>query len=57
MSFGLTNTLIIFLDLMNNIFKKYLNKFMIVIINNILIYSQEKLAKLLKITFSILKEK
>ncbi|GKF64767.1 putative reverse transcriptase domain-containing protein, partial [Tanacetum coccineum] len=40
--FGLTNVPAIFMDLMNNVCKPYLDKFMIVFINDILIYSKNK---------------
>ncbi|GKE44499.1 putative reverse transcriptase domain-containing protein, partial [Tanacetum coccineum] len=42
MSFGLTNTPAVFIDLMNRVCKPYLDKFVIVIINDILIYSKRK---------------
>nr|GEU69485.1 putative reverse transcriptase domain-containing protein [Tanacetum cinerariifolium] len=42
MSFGLTNALTIFMDLMNRVCKPYLDKFMIVFIDDILIYSKSK---------------
>ncbi|GJZ44794.1 putative reverse transcriptase domain-containing protein [Tanacetum coccineum] len=42
MSFGLTNTSAIFIDLMNRVCKPYLDKFVIVFIDDILIYSKSK---------------
>ena len=38
MSFGLTNTPAIFMDYMNSIFRPYLDKFVVVFINDILVY-------------------
>ena len=38
MSFGLTNIPATFFDLMNRIFREYLDKFVIVFIGDILIY-------------------
>ena len=40
MSFRLTNTPTTFMDLMNKVFKEYLDKFVIVFIDNILVYSR-----------------
>ena len=36
--FGLTNSLAIFIQLINNILKEYLDKFVIIYLDNILIY-------------------
>ena len=38
MSFGLTNAAATFMDLMNRVFEEYLDKFVIVFIDNILVY-------------------
>ncbi|KAA0063882.1 ty3-gypsy retrotransposon protein [Cucumis melo var. makuwa] len=40
MSFGLTNAPAVFMDLMNRVFKDFLDSFIIVFINDILIYSK-----------------
>jgi cell fate regulator YaaT (PSP1 superfamily) len=42
MSFGLTNALAYFMYLMHKVFMEYLDKFMVVFINDILIYSKNE---------------
>nr|GFC10296.1 retrotransposon protein, putative, Ty3-gypsy subclass [Tanacetum cinerariifolium] len=42
MPFGLTNALVVFMDLMNRIFHEYLDKFVIVFIDDILVYTKMK---------------
>ncbi|GJU37894.1 putative reverse transcriptase domain-containing protein [Tanacetum coccineum] len=42
MPFGLTNALAVFMDLMNHVSKLYLDKFVIIFIDDILIYSKSK---------------
>ena len=38
--FGLTNAPLVFMCLMNRVFRKYLDKFVIVFLNDILVYSK-----------------
>ncbi|GJR24690.1 putative reverse transcriptase domain-containing protein [Tanacetum coccineum] len=58
MPFGLTNAPAIFMDLMNRVCKSYLDKFMIVFIDDILIYSRnkEEHANHLRIILELLKK-
>jgi F0F1-type ATP synthase beta subunit len=42
MSFGLTNAPAFFMNLMNSVFMDYLDKFVVVFIDNILKYSQSE---------------
>ena len=59
MHFGLRNTPTAFMDLMNRVFKNCLDQFVIVFIDNILIYSfsMEDHAEHLQIVLNILKMK
>ncbi|GKF27592.1 putative reverse transcriptase domain-containing protein, partial [Tanacetum coccineum] len=41
-SFGLTNALVVFMDLMNRVCKPYLDKFVIVFIDDIFVYSKDE---------------
>ena len=43
MSFGLTNSLTTFIKLMNGVFKPYLDRFVFVYINDILIYKKNEM--------------
>jgi hypothetical protein len=42
MSFGLTNVLTYFMNLMNKVFMEYLDKFVMVFIDDILVYSRSE---------------
>ena len=59
MPFGLTNTLATFMDLMNSVFQWYFDQFVIVFIDDILIYSkswkkhEEHLRQVLQILTSL----
>ncbi|GKB41862.1 putative reverse transcriptase domain-containing protein [Tanacetum coccineum] len=56
--FGLTNTPAVFMDLMNRVCKPYLDKFVIVLIDDILVYykDKEEHGKHLKIILELLKK-
>ncbi|GKC39858.1 putative reverse transcriptase domain-containing protein, partial [Tanacetum coccineum] len=58
MPFGLTNAPVVFMDLMNRVCKPYLDKFIIVFIDDILVYSkdEEEHGKHLKIVLELLKK-
>ncbi|KAA3461708.1 Retrotransposon protein [Gossypium australe] len=59
MPFGLMNALAIFLDLMNRIFRPYLDRFVLVFIDDILIYSQDENehVEYLSMVLQVLREK
>ena len=59
MPFGLANALAAFQDLMNRVFKEFLDKFIIMFIDDISIYSQsrEEHREYLRIILQMLKEK
>jgi hypothetical protein len=59
MSFGLTNAPAVFMDLMNMVFHEYLNRFVIVFIDDILVYSKslEEHEDHLRIVLQILRDK
>ena len=59
MPFGLTNAPAVFMDYMNRIFRSYLDQFVVVFIDDILIYSKsiEEHEKHLRMVLNILKEK
>ncbi|KAG8503335.1 hypothetical protein CXB51_001291 [Gossypium anomalum] len=57
--FGLKNVPVVFMDLMNRIFRPYLDKFVVVFIDNILIYSKGETehAEHLRMILQILRDK
>ena len=59
MPFGLTNAPTAFMDLMNRVFHPYLDQFVVVFINDILVYSRDvqEHEQHLKIVLQILREK
>ena len=59
MPFGLTNAPTIFMDYMNRVFRLYLDKFVVVFIDDILIYSKtiEEHEEHLRLVLGILREK
>ena len=59
MPFGLTNALAAFMDLMNRIFQSYLDRFVIVFIDDILVYSgsSEEHSEHLRIVLQTLRER
>ena len=58
MSCGLTNIPVAFMDLMNMVFREYLDSFVIVFIDDILIYSKssEDHEQHLRMTLQVLRE-
>ncbi len=48
MPFGLINALATYMTLMNSVFQKYLKRFVLVFMNDILIYSKSKITHLVQ---------
>ncbi|KAG8485758.1 hypothetical protein CXB51_019146 [Gossypium anomalum] len=59
MPFGLTNAPAVFMDLMNRIFRQYLDRFVVVFIDDILVYSRNETehAEHLRLVLRILRDK
>ncbi|KAG8483540.1 hypothetical protein CXB51_023539 [Gossypium anomalum] len=59
MPFGLTNAPAAFMDMMNRVFQPYLDQFIVVFIDDILVYSEtkEKYDEYLRIVLQVLREK
>jgi hypothetical protein len=56
--FGLSNTPVVFMCLMNGVFRDYLDKFVIVFLDDILVYSksEEEHEKHLRMVLQVLRE-
>ncbi|XP_058725857.1 uncharacterized mitochondrial protein AtMg00860-like [Vicia villosa] len=59
MPFGVTNAPVVFMDYMNRVFQPYLDQFVVIFIDDILIYSRtiEEHMEHLRIVLSVLREK
>ena len=59
MTFGFTNALIAFMNLMNRVFQPYLDQFVVVFIDDILVYSKDaqEHEQHFRIVLQILREK